>query len=70
MWVYEALRALKNLRTHGTLEAGGTVISTPMLDGLLELARFQEFSESLKIQLFLELSGCWGLCSSQIFKGS
>ena len=43
------------------LEAGGTVISTPTPEEPLELIKFQEFSESLKNQLFLELSSCWGL---------
>ena len=70
MWVYQGLRVLESLRTHGTLEAAGTVISTPTSDRLLELIELQEFWESLNIQLVLEFSSCWSLYSFKISKSS
>ena len=69
-WVYHVLRSLGNLRINGTLIVEGTVIFTPTPDGLLELIKFQEFRESLKIQLFVELSSCRDLFSSTFSKSS
>ena len=70
MSVYQALTALENLRTHETLEVGGTVKTTPTPGELLELIKFREFLESFKIQQFLGLSSCCDLCSFKISKSS
>ena len=41
MRIYQALRALENLKTLGTLEAEGVIVFPPTLQGLLEVLKFQ-----------------------------
>ena len=43
MRICQALRALENLKTLGTLEAEGVIVSTSTFQGLLEVLKFQQF---------------------------
>ena len=48
MRVYQALRVLENLRTHGILEAGGTVMSAPTSDRTIEADKILRVLRTLK----------------------
>ena len=43
MRICQALGALENLETLGTIETEEVIVSTPTLKGLLEVVKFQEF---------------------------